>query len=71
MIMITWIGVNAITGGQRDKAPPKGIQDYVIGGKQPWLDGIATEPGVVCQVSFFGFICLVHFITLGIDSSYQ
>ncbi|KAK7038015.1 ubiquitin-like domain-containing protein [Favolaschia claudopus] len=42
-------GINAITGGKRNNPPPKGGQDYVVGGKQPWLDGIATEPGVVRQ----------------------
>lgn len=26
------------------------VQDYVVPGKQPWLDGICTEPGVVRQV---------------------
>ncbi|KAF7366578.1 Integral membrane protein [Mycena sanguinolenta] len=43
------LGINAITGGKRDEKPPNGLQDYVVGGKQPWLDGIATEPGVVRQ----------------------
>ncbi|KAJ7845700.1 hypothetical protein B0H14DRAFT_2584529 [Mycena olivaceomarginata] len=42
-------GINAITGGKRDEKPPNGLQDYVVGGKQPWLDGIVTEPGVVQQ----------------------
>ncbi|KAJ7808031.1 hypothetical protein B0H14DRAFT_3482749 [Mycena olivaceomarginata] len=44
------IGINAITGGKRDEKPPNGLQDYVVGGKQPWLDGIVTEPGVVQQL---------------------
>ena len=44
------VGINAITGGKRDEKPPDGLQDYVVGGKQPWLDGIATAPGVVRQV---------------------
>ena len=46
------LGINAITGGKRDEKPPNGLQDYLVGGpgKQPWLDGIATEPGVVRQV---------------------
>ncbi|KAK7001049.1 hypothetical protein R3P38DRAFT_3052767 [Favolaschia claudopus] len=42
-------GINAITGTKRDEKPPNNLQDYVVGGKQPWLDGIATEPGVVRQ----------------------
>ncbi|KAJ6588471.1 hypothetical protein B0H19DRAFT_1248127 [Mycena capillaripes] len=42
-------GINAITGGKRDEKPPNGMQDYVVGGKQPWLDGVATAPGVVRQ----------------------
>ncbi|KAJ7873613.1 hypothetical protein B0H14DRAFT_3438179 [Mycena olivaceomarginata] len=37
------------TLGKRDEKPPNGLQDYVVGGKQPWLDGIVTEPGVVQQ----------------------
>ncbi|KAJ7716545.1 hypothetical protein B0H16DRAFT_1801340 [Mycena metata] len=50
-IKISVGGINAITGGKRDKKPPNGVQDYVVGGpgNQPWLDGIATEPGVVRQ----------------------
>ncbi|KAJ6481681.1 hypothetical protein C8R45DRAFT_309655 [Mycena sanguinolenta] len=48
-IKISVGGINAITGGKRDEKPPDGLQDYVVGGKQPWLDGIATEPGVVRQ----------------------
>ncbi|KAH8810482.1 hypothetical protein DL96DRAFT_541780 [Flagelloscypha sp. PMI_526] len=48
-IKISVGGINAITGSKQDEAPPKGVQDYVVGGKQPWLDGIATEPGVIRQ----------------------
>ncbi|KAF7341974.1 Ubiquitin-like domain-containing protein [Mycena venus] len=50
-IKISVGGINAITGGKRDEKPPNGLQDYLVGGpgKQPWLDGIATEPGVVRQ----------------------
>ncbi|KAF7366533.1 hypothetical protein MSAN_00910600 [Mycena sanguinolenta] len=48
-IKISVGGINAITGGKRDEKPPDGLQDYVVGGNQPWLDGIATEPGVVRQ----------------------
>ncbi|KAJ6481744.1 hypothetical protein C8R45DRAFT_1215572 [Mycena sanguinolenta] len=48
-IKISVGGINAITGGKRDEKPPNGLQDYVIGGTQQWLDGIATEPGVVRQ----------------------
>jgi hypothetical protein len=32
--------------------PSKQKQDYVVGGVQPWLDGICTEPDVVRQVVF-------------------
>ncbi|KAF7366532.1 Ubiquitin-like domain-containing protein [Mycena sanguinolenta] len=48
-IKISVGGINAITGGKREEKPPDGMQDYVVGGSQPWLDGIATEPGVVRQ----------------------
>ncbi|KAH8823682.1 hypothetical protein DL96DRAFT_1615217 [Flagelloscypha sp. PMI_526] len=48
-IKISVGGINAITGGKQDTDPPKGVQDYVVGGRQPWLDGIATEPGIVRQ----------------------
>ncbi|KAE9394937.1 hypothetical protein BT96DRAFT_1022230 [Gymnopus androsaceus JB14] len=49
-IKISVGGINAITGGKQDEEPlVKGQQDYVVGGRQPWLDGIATEPGVVRQ----------------------
>ncbi|KAJ7625020.1 hypothetical protein DFH06DRAFT_745886 [Mycena polygramma] len=42
-------GINAITGGKCDEKPPNGEQDYVVGGRQGWLDGFATAPGVVRQ----------------------
>ncbi|KAH8823689.1 hypothetical protein DL96DRAFT_1558604 [Flagelloscypha sp. PMI_526] len=42
-------GINAISGYQQTGGSETGIQDYVVGGKQPWLDGIATESGVVRQ----------------------
>ncbi|KAF7366538.1 hypothetical protein MSAN_00911100 [Mycena sanguinolenta] len=45
-IKISVGGINAITAGKCDKKPPKGLQDYVVGGKQPWLDALAAEPGV-------------------------
>ncbi|KAH8802007.1 hypothetical protein DL96DRAFT_1687193 [Flagelloscypha sp. PMI_526] len=48
-IKISIGGINAITGTKQAGEPPKGVQDYVVGGKQPWLDGISTEPGVVRQ----------------------
>ncbi|KAH8813835.1 hypothetical protein DL96DRAFT_505647 [Flagelloscypha sp. PMI_526] len=48
-IKISVGGINAITGHKQDEEPPKGIQDYVVGGRQPWLDGIAVESGVVRQ----------------------
>ena len=44
-------GINAVSGAKQDEEPPKGVQDYLAGQRQPWLDGIATEPGVVRQVS--------------------
>ncbi|KAJ7757011.1 hypothetical protein B0H16DRAFT_1314658, partial [Mycena metata] len=48
-IKISVGGINAITGQKHDEAPRNGTQDYILGAKQPWLDGIATEPGVVRQ----------------------
>ncbi|KAH8799279.1 hypothetical protein DL96DRAFT_1477043, partial [Flagelloscypha sp. PMI_526] len=48
-IKISVGGINALTGYGQDDEPPEGVQDYVVGGQQPWLDGIATEPGVVRQ----------------------
>ncbi|KAH8818840.1 hypothetical protein DL96DRAFT_1431116, partial [Flagelloscypha sp. PMI_526] len=48
-IKISVGGINAITGGKQNEEAPKGMQDYVVGGRQPWIDGIATEPGVVRQ----------------------
>ncbi|KAJ7602956.1 hypothetical protein DFH06DRAFT_1350776 [Mycena polygramma] len=42
-IKISVGGVNTITGGKRNEKPPNGAQDYVVGGKQPWLDGIALS----------------------------
>ncbi|KAH8806819.1 hypothetical protein DL96DRAFT_1536587 [Flagelloscypha sp. PMI_526] len=48
-IKISVGGINAITGSKQDEEPQNGIQDYVVGGKQRWLDGIATEPSVVRQ----------------------
>ena len=44
-------GINAVSGAKQDEEPPRGVQDYIVGRRQPWLDGIATEPGVVRQVS--------------------
>lgn len=40
-------GINALTGLGKDTADPP-TQDYLCY-KQPWLDGIAYEPGVVRQ----------------------
>ncbi|KAH8818837.1 hypothetical protein DL96DRAFT_1684418 [Flagelloscypha sp. PMI_526] len=48
-IKISVGGINAITGSKQNEDAPKGVQDYVVGGKQPWIDGVATEPGVVRQ----------------------
>ncbi|KAH8818838.1 hypothetical protein DL96DRAFT_1427993, partial [Flagelloscypha sp. PMI_526] len=48
-IKISVGGINAITGGKQNEEAPMGVQDYVVGGTQPWIDGIATEPGVVRQ----------------------
>jgi len=48
-IKISVGGINAITGGIRDETPPNGLQDYLVGGMQPWIDGIVTESGVVRQ----------------------
>lgn len=41
-----------------DKNPPTD-QDYVVVGKQPWLDGVMTQEGVVRQVCFQLKFCLV------------
>jgi hypothetical protein len=44
-------GVNAISGIAKDvMTPPDADQDYIVAGLQPWIDGVATEPGVVRQV---------------------
>ncbi|KAH8818839.1 hypothetical protein DL96DRAFT_1504015 [Flagelloscypha sp. PMI_526] len=48
-IKISIGGINAITGGKQNEEGPHGVQDYVVGERQPWIDGIATEPGVVRQ----------------------
>ncbi|KAE9410927.1 ubiquitin-domain-containing protein [Gymnopus androsaceus JB14] len=48
-IKISIGGINAITGGKQNTEPLVGVQDYMVGWRQPWLDGIATEPGVVRQ----------------------
>ncbi|KAF8838426.1 hypothetical protein BDN67DRAFT_1013094 [Paxillus ammoniavirescens] len=43
-------GVNAITGVANDSpTPPNSKQDYVVAGRQRWLDGIMTASGVVRQ----------------------
>ena len=39
--------VNAISGLPKHEIAEK--QDYVVVPNQPWLDGIAVEPGVVRQ----------------------
>jgi len=46
-------GVNALSGiSTSSLQPPKSgdEQDYIVVGKQPWLDGIVSGPGVVHQV---------------------
>ncbi|KAH8802011.1 hypothetical protein DL96DRAFT_1475918, partial [Flagelloscypha sp. PMI_526] len=48
-IKISVGGINAITGYGQNQETPNGLQDYVVGGRQPWLDGIATQPGVIRQ----------------------
>lgn len=40
--------INAITGLPKTQPPPVDVQDYLCS-KQPWLDGIATKPGIVRQ----------------------
>ena len=57
-------GINAISGAKQDEEPPKGVQDYVLGKEQPWLDGIATEPGVVRQVSVFSPVLCMRLMTV-------
>jgi len=43
-------GVNAISGIAKDLITPPGVdQDYIVAGLQPWIDGVAVEPGVVRQ----------------------
>ncbi|ORY70616.1 hypothetical protein BCR35DRAFT_315239 [Leucosporidium creatinivorum] len=45
-------GINALSGLPRDaneSLVDAELQDYVVASKQPWLDGICTEPGVVRQ----------------------
>jgi hypothetical protein len=51
-------GINAVTGYPKNVEPPEGQQDYLCW-RQPWLDGIATEPGVVKQ-----------FVAVDIDDGY-
>ncbi|KZP34521.1 hypothetical protein FIBSPDRAFT_772231 [Athelia psychrophila] len=49
-ITISVGGINAITGRPRlDDMPPDKVQNYVVGGLQPWLDGICTASGEVRQ----------------------
>ncbi|KAJ6588409.1 hypothetical protein B0H19DRAFT_1248072 [Mycena capillaripes] len=62
-IKISVGGINAITGGKRDEKPPNGVQDYAIGGRQLWLDGIATEPGVNGGIQIDVFPSLVDVAT--------
>ena len=48
--------MNALSGVSTNSIePPKfgAEQDYVVVGKQPWLDGIVSGPGVVRQVRNF------------------
>ncbi|KAH8817860.1 hypothetical protein DL96DRAFT_1751790 [Flagelloscypha sp. PMI_526] len=48
-IKISAGGINVISGNKQDESPQIGVQDYIVGHKQQWLDGFATEPGVVRQ----------------------
>ncbi|KAH8818836.1 hypothetical protein DL96DRAFT_1560353 [Flagelloscypha sp. PMI_526] len=64
-IKISVGGINAITGGKQNEVAPKGVQDYLVGEKQPWIDGIATEPGVVRQVRLFHADALFVAMKLG------
>jgi hypothetical protein len=60
------LGVNAISGIAKDvMTPPDADQDYIVAGLQPWIDGVATEPGVVRQVCH-AYFCLwaAHFLVL-------
>ena len=46
--------MNALSGvSTYSTEPPKfgAEQDYVVFGRQPWLDGVVSGPGVVRQVS--------------------
>ncbi|KAJ6481682.1 hypothetical protein C8R45DRAFT_1215525 [Mycena sanguinolenta] len=47
-IKISVGGINTITGGKRGEKPTH-LQDYIVGGKQPWIDVFATGPGVLRQ----------------------
>ncbi|KAH6902474.1 hypothetical protein BKA70DRAFT_1520857 [Coprinopsis sp. MPI-PUGE-AT-0042] len=44
-------GVNVVSGASASDLSPLGFgtQDYIVAGKQPWIDGIVTGPGVVRQ----------------------
>ena len=69
------IGINAICGAKQDEESPRGVQDYILGQRQPWLDGIATEPGVVRQVSVLSPVlcmCLttVQFVAMKLGHGY-
>ncbi|KAL8290558.1 hypothetical protein RQP46_002816 [Phenoliferia psychrophenolica] len=49
-IKISVGGINALTGLPRDSSEvDPALQDYIVAGSQPWLDGVCTEPGVVRQ----------------------
>ena len=55
-MLISILGVNALSGVSTHsiELPKFGTeQDYVVVGKQPWLDGIVSGPGVVRQVRNF------------------
>ena len=55
-MLISISGVNALSGvSTHSIEPPKfgAEQDYVVVGRQLWLDGIVSGPGVVRQVSEF------------------
>lgn len=62
-ILSILLGINAISGIARDqdqKDLDPDIQDYVIPGKQPWIDGICTAPGIVRQVRPFDLYIVVN-----------
>jgi hypothetical protein len=59
-----FIGVNVISGVPASDPSPlvHGVQDYIVAGKQPWIDGIVTEQGIVRQVRrvIFSMLRQIH-----------